>query len=253
MTEVVKEMRAVSFWSYGLFDKCPKQFEYVIIKNIPTPRTISEPNTVMGAIVHNAMEMFVKGEASTLDHAFHMGVASVASRAPADVIKRMLPKSRKGIDWIWKSLKPFQDRGAKFYPEITLKSSAAPVLELGLTIKGRIDLVIEEGDHCRIYDYKGVRKVQSLTNEQLWFYSALVLEKFKKPLKEVGYLWYSEQMVRVVKLQEFTQTRVLDKLRELKESVIKSVFPAKIGRHCDWCAAKDQCSEYKEFKGAFTV
>jgi len=237
-----------SFWSYGLYQQCPKSFELTIIKRLRVSQFIHNRATLLGALVHNTMEMALK--VKDFKHQWvtclERTAIALAKRADPKEIDKLKKRATTAINWIVeKNLRPFFDE-CELVAEWTFKVPFEPA---GVILKGRIDLVIVEADQCRIYDYKGVGKMERMKPDQLWFYAQGVIHEWKKPLKEAAFLWFTKEMVKPYSVPRLDEI-MTSKLKEMKAGVEQEKFPAKIGRHCTWCDVKDHCDAYKEFVNA---
>lgn len=247
-------MKPISYWSWGLMTRCPKSYHEMVIKRAESDRTITHPRTVLGSIVHGAMEHgFKKNRKDGTPSEIYLNwplatiraVGAIAEQTDPRMLATVAKKSKPHVDWIVDQLKTLFNGPNEFHPEITL---SAPHPESGEILKGRIDLVVVGGGVARIYDYKGVARAESLTREQVWFYKRLVEYNFKVPVVECAYIWFTERAIvprDPSKIDEQMNASII----KMKQDVTDGKFPAVINRLCDYCAVRANCAEYQKAIG----
>ncbi|MFH1670183.1 MAG: PD-(D/E)XK nuclease family protein [Patescibacteria group bacterium] len=208
----------LSYSQLSLYRRCPRQFEYAMVKKIP--RGISEAES-FGASVHNALKrwgeleiknskckiqnsdseqlgMFEKEEKTedqaltivTLLELWHQSfiINTYASRIEADFARERGEKLMgEFFEW-WKV-------GVREVIAVE-KSFSLPVD--GSVLKGRFDRVETDGDAIRVIDFKtSTPRSQDEVDAdlQLSIYALAVEEVFKKPCSELLLLFLSDEGV----------------------------------------------------------
>jgi putative RecB family exonuclease len=239
----------------GCFEKCPKQFHYRYVLEVPAETEGIE--AFMGKRVHEVLERLYeftgKGMVPSIEKVLHRynafwdehydekRVVIVKKKFPASHYRKL---GEKCIENYYRRHFPF-DRDETLGIEETVHFNLDEAGEY--KVRGIIDRIVRARDGAiEIQDYKTGRYVppqQQLDEDrQLALYQIGLSERF--PDEPVRLIWHYLQSGQIRSSQ-----RNPDQLDELKTQTCRLIdrieateeFPARKSQLCDWCAYKEPC------------
>jgi len=252
----IQAMTIYSHSRLASFEKCPKQFEYRYVQELPAEREGIE--AFMGKRVHEVLERLYefagRGQIPSLEKVifrYHAFWDEHYDDKRVQVVRRGTPVSHyrnlgvRCLEYYYKRFHPFdQDEtlGVEEEVKFDLDGNGEYVM------RGIIDRVVRTEDGTiEIHDYKTGRYVPSQKelndDRQLALYQLGLRDQFghDRPYRLV---WHYLQK------REFrTSSRTNEQLDALRNETIgvideieaATAYPVRRNRLCDWCEYKDRC------------
>lgn len=146
---------------------------------------------------------------------------------------------------------------------MAVEQSFSIKLDDRISFSGYIDRIDVDGDCLRLIDYKTSKQLEpddaDTHRQQLTLYALGMLQKYGTKFTRIEasliYLHLQKEVSRTVTAEEMSTTRLryLDhaheidsaKLRLLKDPENAEIFPAQVGKHCDYCPFQMICPKRK--------
>ncbi len=251
--------RAMTIYSHSRlasFEKCPKQFEYRYIQEVPAEREGIE--AFMGKRVHEVLERLYEFAAQDMIPSlpqvifrYHAFWDEHYDDKRVQIVRKGTPVSHyrnlgvRCLEYYYRRYHPFdQDETLGVEEEVKFELDGNGEYAM----RGVIDRIVRGEDGAiEIHDYKTGRHMPSqkeLNNDrQLALYQLGLRDQYGHD-SQYRLVWHYLQR------REFrTSTRTnaqLDALREQTIGVINDIeaaseYPVQRNRLCDWCEYKDRC------------
>lgn len=212
----------ITAWSYsrlGVYEKCPKQFEFKFIKKIPG----EEKNWAAdrGTLLHAKAEQVVNGNI--------IGVPKELRNfaAPLKELKRLCAHTEMdlSVDKAWNT------SHTKDWNNVWCRGFA--------------DVVVDQEEEVSVIDHK-TGKIYDTHEDQGKLYATLAFCHFPNAQVVDVEFWYFDQDDVGTWQYEITQLNSLKAYWNKRAGKMfrAKKFPASIGNHCRWCDYKDMCEEY---------
>lgn len=265
----------LSYTHISTFEKCPLSYKFRFIDRIPTPPS---KHLSFGNSIHQALEYFQRQMLS--------GSIEIFSDAVENTIIALLEQNWKSEGFEsrleeeeWKEKARYALK-SYFLPWIRSQTKSnynivaiEERFEIDIDkciLTGKIDRVDYRKENgsifYRIVDFKTgekvPRKMQNSEDTQLYIYTIgaekILEKKFSfsdsKPenliLEKIMYFYVIPNNEVENTIEESHRHFILSKIHDQIDSLINAtennIYPAKTGKHCEWCDFRDICPAFKE-------
>lgn len=269
----------ISYSHISTFEKCPLQYRFRYIERIPVPPS---KHLSFGNALHSAVEEFQKMVAD--------GILDIYSDEATSVVLKLLDKNWKseGFEsaeeekaWMAKARRALIEYFVPWarqqlqdeYRILAVEDWFS--IDLGKCIlRGKIDRIdfriVEDTVYYRIVDFKTGEKVpyknQNSEDTQLYVYTfgaEQILNNRLPPnftenrnyvLEKIMYFYMIPNNEVENRIDEAHKNMILAKINLQIDNLLYALelnsFPARTGRHCDYCDFKHLCPEFSGIKVA---
>ena len=222
--------------------KCPKEFEFQYIKEIPC-----EPNKYMarGSDVHLIAEKFTdKFEDDLDDIDIHNELIKVACE---EEIGYDLDEHVDNLGLFFKEV--FVDNDYKLY------SNEEYLIDKKNRFSGICDIILEdENGHLVVIDYKTSNSSSfSKYRLELCYYKLLVENVYHRPVSKVGVFFTKNGRLRLLDVYDEENKRkylshaeiddAIDTMHDVRQRINNKEFPARRQYLCRYCTYRELCED----------
>lgn len=231
------------------YRRCPKQYAFEYVEKVEPPPRPSRPDLVTGTLLHGVLRVFFLRPVaqrtrerllSDVEQAFFSQQEQFADRTALD---HWLGLARRMAGHL-AELIPLD--AEPFLLEQTITLNLTPRLSL----LGKIDRLDEDGEALVVIEYKTGRRARLRdlrSAPQSVIYPLLVQQHFRRPVKEVCYLFLREGRKVHLPAGQKEQSQGIKELLLLGERLRQQkAFPARTGPHCRFCPYLPLCPEGKQ-------
>lgn len=274
MSNYASEKSRLSYSHISTFEKCPLQYKFRYIDKIYVPPT---KQLSFGRAIHSAVEEFQK---LIIEGAINLYSDNLESILESLLEKNWQSEGYENFDeerfWKQKGKKALVNY---FLP--WLKSQSELEYEIigiedwfeidfdSCILVGKIDRidfkVSDEAVYYRIVDFKTSEKIplrmQNSEDTQLYIYTFGAENILRKKLAQTGiefndivlekimyiYLIPNNEVENSLDIshRSFMERTIRSQIDKLLNAISENLYPARTGKHCDWCDFKNICEAYK--------
>lgn len=239
----------ISYWSMGMYEKCPGQYHYSG-QGIPVTGVTDKRTAVVGSIEHAVIEdmlreknfdepdMPSKVEASLEKFLLREHVTWRGPEDKAQVIEEIKDDLSKAI--------PVLREAGVLVPQVKPEYTVSGYLTNRILLKGRIDIYVDDPKEAAVIDNKAVESETNLDVHQLTFYRLLLRRAGKHVPNKLGWFLTKFGRIKWRNITEEDERKLARRIEDVAEGIRNKKFPYRPNSfHCQWCNYRDICPAFK--------
>ncbi len=262
----------MSYYSHsqiGTYLTCPLKWKYDKIDGLGRTTKESSLALILGSAVHSALEFVYKQRTNLktpsieqmferYEAVFQKECKETTTEFLDEEITMFLERGKTYLSWYWSVYYPFDQAIT-----MSVEQSFSIKLDDEVSFSGYIDRIDIQGDRLILIDYKTNKQLEpddaDTHRQQLTLYALGMQQKYGKKFTTIEarliYLHLQKEVQRTVSPEDLEQVRnwYLDnaqridtaKDRYTKEPTNPEIFPALVGKHCDYCPFQMICPQRK--------